>query len=266
MGLWSRCCLGQWKVYGNALIYDLAQVFGKAQVFGEVQILEKAIVCDNVLIYDQSEIFGEALLFDQDQDQDQDQAFEDTQVNDQAQFYEMAVDDYIYQTDLQLFDRITEGFLLLDYDEYNSTKFCENSVDDLINWLGHLEEPANFALRDIDIQLLANNDKKRSIHQFDYVDSIPITVKMASNQSNGFSIPSFSKFDEPLQFDMDRVAAIKTESQEITARLDAIYRQENDSTLATPIKVFTDESYTGSSPLLNLDNRHKEFDRAFSNS
>lgn len=165
-----------------------------------------------------------------------------------------------------------KDFAFFNSDEYEA----ENSFENIISRIECLEHGYDLAwddcyadslliYDDIDIYLLEDVKARYESTEYEqlwrssYVDSvttIPVTLKKATNQSKGFSIPVFYEFDDPIQFDMERVASITIESKEITAKLNAIYEQNNNPILSTPINITSGESHTNSSPVLNLDYAH----------
>lgn len=82
---------------------------------------------------------------------------------------------------------------------------------------------------------------------------IPVEVKKESQQSMGFKIPPPP---EPLQFNTERIAEIKTESKILSAMLNTIYEQEESTHIGTNSDVITQKIASETS--LNLDDRHIE--------
>jgi hypothetical protein len=132
--------------------------------------------------------------------------------------------------------------------------FFENgySLDDnfwaYVSYYEKEEVPPNYD--DFSVETLEN---VKIYYQNQQHNLIPVTVKKTSQQSTGFKIPPPP---EPLQFNTERIAEIKTESKKLSAELNTIYEQEETAHVVTNSDVVARQ--IASEIGLNLDDGHLE--------
>ncbi len=143
-------------------------------------------------------------------------------------------------------------------EKYQTGKMClaianhPNSSHDILEFLAKSSDKkvVNAALKNPnsppDISVCDFKNRKGKVHTHEAQISTNINT---SKQSTGFKIPLPP---EPLQFNTDRVAEIKSESKKLSAMLNAIYEQDE-----TPPVVEKSEPQSTQS-VLNLDETHLE--------
>jgi UDP-3-O-[3-hydroxymyristoyl] glucosamine N-acyltransferase len=203
-------------VFDDAFVRNNARIDGNARIYGDARIF------DNVLIYGDVSIYDNAQLSN------------DVQVFDNAKIYGNA--------------RIYDDVLIYE----NASVYGDTQLTDNVRVFGNSRVYGNAEL--YDYVIVQGNAKvygnvKRSGRSIIGRKQEPITVKETSKQSTGFKIPPPP---EPLQFNAERVAEIKTESKKISVMLNEIYEQEDNLSAINN----TADSKITSETKFNLDKVH----------
>ena len=108
-----------------------------------------------------------------------------------------------------------------------------------------------YKLLDLDVQLLYGKLHGSSSDE-------PVTVRLSQSNSSGFSIPDAPPPNAPgFQLDMNRVAALKHESQKATEMLVALFEQDAASETLMPSQMPANEPMSDDNGnLLGLDRAH----------
>lgn len=206
----------------NALVFDNASVHGNAKIYGTARIYGDARIFGDVCVYDNAEVYGDTQL------SDNVEIFGNAKIYDSARIYDNVK---VYGSAEVYGDtQLTENVRVLD----NAKVFDNARLYDHTIVQGDAEVCKNSC---------------RTGHSIIGRASKPVVVKKLSQQPTAFKIPPPP---EPLQFNSERVAEIKTESKKLTAMLNAIYEQDEVTPVAEKAAPQTTKS------ILNLDETHLE--------
>ena len=260
---------GRVWVSGSALIFDKAQVFGQARIFGAARINgEKKVFGQEQVSGDKhfnlnrlknqlnrlenqgAQILGEEIDFWYLSVYDKGQFYSITCRSNEATKFSQEdnvdiflnylysrwsksgiIDSFVSYLDGLIEEKLwgkLNDFTLFIGDEYAP----EYNYKNIINQLELLEYRDEFSW-DYDVgssEIYDNID----IYLLEDVKERYVTQEYKQWQTV-HAVSALSEFDELLQFDMGYVSRIKTESKEITAKLNAIYDHDNYFILSTPV-------------------------------